>query len=222
MFISTKYSGYNRHSEQSAAGYFLILMQPDTYTSVKYPQYKAECAICGKLSSEHEGKFISDSCSEHGIVARLRQRARLQVETTNEDLIESFVAGCAQCEAIQKLKDAAGCQFFIAQSNSYPLRAIVRYVRMRQLGHFMMGSARVNGHSLTLSGSYGSDGLPMSVSDEVYEAGVELPAELYTLWANGGGWNSAGTEAGHMREWAKQTFPKPSKTQKGEQNAYRY
>jgi hypothetical protein len=211
MFISTKYSGYNRHGEQSAAGYFLILMQPKTFESLKYPQYKKECAICGSLSSEHENKHIATECSYHGIVERLRQRARMKQEATDEDLIPSFVAGCVECETVQRLKTEAGCQFFKVQSNSYPLRAIVRYVRMRQLGHFMMGSARVNGHSLTLSGSYGSDGLPTSVPDDVYDAGVELPQYLYDAWNKGGGWNSAGSEAAQMREWAKQTFPKPTK-----------
>jgi hypothetical protein len=30
-------------------------------------------------------------------------------------------------------------------------------------------------------------------------------------WANGGGWNSAGSESDQMRAWAKSTFPKPTK-----------
>jgi hypothetical protein len=94
---------------------------------------------------------------------------------------------------------------------SYPLRAIVRYVRMKQFGHFMMGSAVVGKHRLILSGSYGSDGLPYTVKDdEVYEAGVELPQELFDKWNNGGGWNGAGSEAPAMRAWALDIFyPKP-------------
>jgi hypothetical protein len=180
MYIKTKYAGYNRHGEQSSAGYFLILMQPK-WESTKYPHYQPECATCGRLSSEHENKMIATECSYHGIVERLRQRARMKQEATDEDLIPSFVPGCPECEEVARLKAEAGCQFFKAQSNSYPLRAIVRYVRMRQLGHFMMGSARINGHSLTLSGSYGSDGLPTSVPDEIYDAGVELPQYLYDV-----------------------------------------
>jgi hypothetical protein len=66
----------------------------------------------------------------------------------------------------------------------------------------MMGNARVHGHRLTLSGSYGSDGLPDTVPAEVYARGVELPDELYNAWNNGGGWNGAGSEAPAMREWA--------------------
>jgi hypothetical protein len=62
--------------------------------------------------------------------------------------------------------------------------------------------ARVHGHTLTLSGSYGADGLPDTVCDEVFEHGVEIPQALRDAWANGGGWNGSGSEASAMREWA--------------------
>ena len=71
-----------------------------------------------------------------------------------------------------------------------------------------MGSAVVGKHRLGLSGSYGSDGLPKSVPDEVYEAGIELPQELYDAWNHGGGWNGAGSEATAMRAWALANFPR--------------
>lgn len=84
-----------------------------------------------------------------------------------------------------------------------PIKALVRKVALRQLGHFMMGFARVYRHRVTVSGSYGGDGLPCHVPHEVYDrAQVVLPDELYQAWANGGGWNSAGSEAEAMREWA--------------------
>ena len=41
------------------------------------------------------------------------------------------------------------------------LYACVRHVSLRQLGHWMMGSARIAGQSVTVSGAYGGDkGLP--------------------------------------------------------------
>ena len=87
--------------------------------------------------------------------------------------------------------------------NHLPIKAIVRKVALRQCGHWMMGTARVYGHSLTVSGSYGHDGLIMDVPREVYDrAQVVLPDELYELWAHGGGWNSAGSEALAMCQWA--------------------
>src|SRR4026207_1998414 len=44
--------------------------------------------------------------------------------------------------------------------DSKKLYACVRHVGLRQYGHWMMGTARIAGQSITLSGSYGSDGLP--------------------------------------------------------------
>lgn len=133
MYITSKYSGYNRHGEQTAAGKFLILMQP------KAP----------------EGMRAADA---------------------------------------------------VHYETSAPIRAIVRYVRMRQFGNFMMGTARIGKHRVTLSGSYGSDGLPCTVPQEAYEMGVEVPAHLIEMWNKGGGWNSAGNEATEMRKWALESF----------------
>ena len=82
---------------------------------------------------------------------------------------------------------------------------------MRQLGHFMMGTARAYGHSITLSGSYGSDGLPCNVPQEVYDRAMALPEWLHEAWNKGGGWNSCGNEAPAMRQWAIATFPTPRK-----------
>lgn len=107
----------------------------------------------------------------------------------------------------------------------YPVRGIVRYVRMAQLGNFMMARLRLcacpknticllcqprtnmygqkNNYKncLYLSGTYGSDGLICSVPMEFYQKGTILPQDLYDKWANGGGWNSAGNEAFDMRAW---------------------
>ena len=47
------------------------------------------------------------------------------------------------------------------------LRAAVRHVRMAQFGHFMMASTKVGPYSLTLSGTYGDDGLPMPATKSV-------------------------------------------------------
>jgi len=85
-------------------------------------------------------------------------------------------------------------------------RAIVRKVALRQCGNFMMGVARIKNKSITISGAYGGDGLPISVDREIYDVGVPVPRELYDLWNKGGGWNSAGTEAITMRSWAHEVF----------------
>jgi hypothetical protein len=81
--------------------------------------------------------------------------------------------------------------------------AVVRKVALRQFGAWMMGKARIHGKGkwATVSGSYGSDGLPMTV-DELPPDAVLLPRHLYDAWNKGGGWNCAGGEAQAMREWA--------------------
>jgi hypothetical protein len=87
-------------------------------------------------------------------------------------------------------------------SNTY---AVVRRVALRQLGHFMMGRANINGKWHSVSGAYGSDGLPMSINTLPRDAKA-LPADLYDAWKSGGGWNGAGSEAPAMRAWALQEF----------------
>lgn len=87
-----------------------------------------------------------------------------------------------------------------------PIRALVRKVALHQCGHFMMGSARAFGHRITISGTYGNDGLPRDVPMEVYEKAIPVPQELIDAWNKGGGWNGAGSEAPAMVEWAKKTF----------------
>ena len=84
-----------------------------------------------------------------------------------------------------------------------PIKLAVRKVALKQLGHWMMGCARVYGHSITVSGSYGSDGLPCSVPQDVYDRlTVELPKELHEAWNKGGGHNGAGSESSMIRKFA--------------------
>ena len=95
------------------------------------------------------------------------------------------------------------------------MRGIVRMVAMQQLGHFIIGIARIKNFSITLSGSYGGDGLPVyKVPQEVYDAGKDIPEWLYELWNKGGGHNSCGSEAEEMRKWAKENFPEYLKEKK--------
>lgn len=89
------------------------------------------------------------------------------------------------------------------------LYAVVRTVAMRQLGHWMMGNANVGGAWMTISGAYGNDGLPMTVDDdEIPWDAVALPDELAHAFWTGGGWNSAGSEAPLLRDWALDHLPK--------------
>lgn len=89
-----------------------------------------------------------------------------------------------------------------------PIKALVRKVALHQCGQWMMGSARAFGHRISISGSYGADGLIREVPQEVYDKATLVPQELIDAWNKGGGWNSAGTEAPAMAEWAVKTFLK--------------
>jgi hypothetical protein len=96
----------------------------------------------------------------------------------------------------------------LAHKPDPPVRGLVRFVRMSQCGHFMMGRINVKGHRIVLSGSYGADGLICDVPQEVYDLGEELPQELYDAWNSGGGWNGAGSEAPKMRGWGLELLKK--------------
>jgi hypothetical protein len=83
------------------------------------------------------------------------------------------------------------------------VKAMVRSVRLHQCGHWMMGRIKIDGYTMSLSGSYGHDGLICTVPDDIYRrCGLDLPQELYDAWAKGDGWNSAGSEAPCLRSWA--------------------
>lgn len=88
-----------------------------------------------------------------------------------------------------------------------PIYGVVRTVALKQCGHFMMGRARILGKSYFVSGAYGNDGLPMTV-DVIPPDAKQLPHDLYEAWRNGGGWNSAGSEAPAMAEWARKELLK--------------
>lgn len=79
---------------------------------------------------------------------------------------------------------------------------VVRNVALKQLGHWMMGKARILGHSYSVSGAYGGDGLPMTV-EKIPPDARKLPDELHEAWSRGGGWNNVGSEASAMVEWAR-------------------
>lgn len=81
-------------------------------------------------------------------------------------------------------------------------RAFVRFCKMSQFGAWMMGRIKVGSYKLTISGSYGSDGLPDTVPNDIWENAMPIPVELMEKYKNGGGWNSAGSEAPLFKKWA--------------------
>ena len=105
----------------------------------------------------------------------------------------------------QEQRLAEGVDFQASNGKVYPrLRAAVRSVRMSQCGHFMMGSAQLGKHRITLSGSYGADGLTIDPDSYpgLWETLLPVPDELAEKFWQGGGHNSAGSEGPAMRAWA--------------------
>lgn len=109
------------------------------------------------------------------------------------------------------------------------LRAVVRPVRLEQMGHWMMGHLKFAGYTFTMSGTYGSDGLPCNLNRHVIPSPdpdkkndivgltdeekkalwalmVPLPAELQTAFWEGGGHNSAGKEGPSIHKWGKENI----------------
>jgi hypothetical protein len=94
------------------------------------------------------------------------------------------------------------------------VRALVRHVRMDQLGQFMMSSVVVDGVRITLSGCYGSDGLPIGVDHPkpcrwdpkalLWDRLHVLPEHLTKALWSGKGWNSCGEEGPAIRKWASE------------------
>lgn len=90
---------------------------------------------------------------------------------------------------------------------SKEIKAVIRKVALHQLGNFMSGYARIGNKSFYIEGSYGNNGLPLTVDDETFNTyGLPLPQYLYDLWAKGEGCNSCGNEAGDMRKWARENI----------------
>lgn len=96
-----------------------------------------------------------------------------------------------------------------------PLRACVRKAHLTQCGHFMMGEISIAGKRIVISGTYGSDGLPIHLDQKdldeddvrnIWDSLVPLPQELQNEFWAGGGHNCAGKEAQAMLEWGLQNF----------------
>ena len=84
------------------------------------------------------------------------------------------------------------------------LYAVVRFARLVQVGHFMMGSVRVGPDRIVLSGSYGSDGLPVDYDKLSPRAQARFtrlaPEDASAYWhPKHSGHNSTGSEAYYMR-----------------------
>lgn len=197
MFIKSSQSGYNRHGEQFARGSFLMVFSHNQYT--------------------WEEQNNRPHFEEHGKL--FKRDGDRWIETTDGDGIACQCAGSAPYtyDSADKVPSyyLKYCPVHSGEYKTMPselnrkLYACVRHVSLHQMGHWMTGTARIAGQSVTVSGSYGSDGLPMDYEKLIPAARVklvELPADLTEEFWKGGGHNSAGSEASAMRRWALEAF----------------
>lgn len=99
----------------------------------------------------------------------------------------------------------------ICNQSSYHgnLYGCVRKVALSQLGHFMMGRAKVGDSMLTLSGTYGGDGLPAEEMEKLTERTRKefklIPPELTeAFWHDKNADHSSSSRyvSERLREWA--------------------
>jgi hypothetical protein len=95
------------------------------------------------------------------------------------------------------------------------LRACARHVKLLQFGHFMMGRVKLGPWEFSLSGGFGSDGLPINLSgyttekmtpeevDHFWEQLVPVPQDLAErYWKSDGHNGVTASVANDFRKWA--------------------
>lgn len=197
MFIKSSQRGYTRDGEQWARGSFLMVFSRNKHKwEDKNNRARVECHGQVFDVATGDGFTIQKTCTCRGTDWR--------PEYGESDVPSYYLAYCP-VHAGEYRKAPEDKEW------GRKLYACVRHVSLRQMGHWMMGAARIAGQSVTVSGSYGSDGLPMDYEDLTPAAQaklVELPPDLADKFWAGGGHNEAGNEAFAMRDWALAAFKK--------------
>jgi hypothetical protein len=197
MYIEQSVRGYHRGEYVVRSARFLILMSLDEQITVP-------CSQCHGFK-QHIDTWNLDDDLDGAIIRPCNACNRIPCDACErkgwiyDEKIHETAQKCEKCDGRGDL----GASGFVTRWSKEPqIRALVRKVSMHQCGHFMMGRARIGKKTIGLSGSYGGDGLTVSVPRDIWERGLPLPKELHDAWNKGGGWNSAGSEAPLMAEWA--------------------
>lgn len=202
MFIKKSQSGYNRSGEQFARGSFLILFSHNQY-EWEHQNNTTHFDTAGTMVTNERGQ-LECRCGEY------HSYETPWVEGSRPD----GKGGSWTPGPYYYLKScpAHGHEYCtMPDILDRKLYACVRHVSLRQSGAWMMGSARIAGQSVTLSGSYGDDGLPCDYEKLTPAARAkltEVPAAItQQFWhPEFQGHNSAGSEDLIMRQWVLETF----------------
>ena len=84
-----------------------------------------------------------------------------------------------------------------------PLRALVRYIKMTQLGEFLRATNRVQGQALALVGTYGAHGAAKAVPKCLYMLGSPLPNQFQG--------KAEVIDQNALKTWAEQQLRRKSK-----------
>jgi hypothetical protein len=194
MFIEQSARGYDRNGQQvTRRARFLILV------GLGMERVEVTCEACNG-TKQRPHAWTSD-----GPMVPCTTCIPIECTTCErkgysyDPAVDEMARTCEPCRGTGYLGPSGRAVRYIHHKE---IRALVRKVAMRQCGHFMMGSARAFGHRIGLSGSYGGDGLTVTVPREVFDKAIPIPTDLHEAWNKGGGHNSAGSEAFAMRDWA--------------------
>lgn len=122
---------------------------------------------------------------------------------------QTYYRGTEQCAS-----RAPFLILFSTHADRYPngtpkLYAAVRSVALQQCGHWMMGTARIAGVSIPISGACGADGLPRDydeLGDAVRAKLTPVPEDVAAVYWADDGHNTIGRSAPTVRSWALATF----------------
>jgi hypothetical protein len=185
MFISTRGRGYygNDGQQHSGRGNYLALFSWNDFKA--QDELRAACADCQAAHTAREAA-----------IAAGRWEAYNWAEHCNAHL------GIRSGLPLPKYPNGKG-----------KLWATTRACSLHQCGHFMMGTIRIGGKSITVSGPIGHDGLPLDLQD-VPQAWrnklVELPEDVATAFWGDNGHNDVGRAAKPLREWAYTALVHPA------------
>lgn len=182
MFISKRGHGYyDGHGQHSGRGLYLALFA--------WNDFKAQ-------------DELADACAE--CAERRARRAAWEANPTYQAAPGIFQTRCDTHQALR-----SGLPIPKYPNGEGKLWATVRSCSLHQCGHFMMGTIRIGGKSITVSGPIGHDGLPLDLQ-EVPKASrlklVEVPEDVATTYWKDNGHNDVGRAATPLREWALEAF----------------
>lgn len=168
MFIKRSQGGYNCQGEQFARGSFLVLFSHNPH------KWEEQNNI---LHFETAGQLVN------GVECRCGQYYRWETPWVEGSKADGK-GGSWVSAPYYYLKScpAHGHEYRTMPSElSRKLYACVRHVSLSQFGHFMMGTVRIAGQSVTLSGKYGADGLTQdyeSLTPAARAKLTELPPDM--------------------------------------------